>query len=156
MCINGVKSRWSSVSRLVRKGRARSTPTLPAELEHALFRQVSPQSNLPPALRDTLLGVASMHHLVFKSGSHRVDLCLDHRIRVLFPPPTKGSVLWIIVLAYLRDAGRNMERWRAETEPVRSLVFGGSLGYNQNQQRHETEEKKPQCRVQRRGQSFGL
>ena len=37
------------------------------------------------------------------------------------------------------------ERWRAETEPVRSLVFGRSLGYNQNQQRHETEEKKPQC-----------
>jgi hypothetical protein len=40
------------------------------------------------------------------------------------------------------------ERWRAETEPVRSLVFGGPLGYNQNQQRHETEEKEPQCGVQ--------
>ena len=40
------------------------------------------------------------------------------------------------------------QRWRAETEPVRSLVFGRSLGYNQNQQRHETEEKKPQCGVQ--------
>ena len=40
------------------------------------------------------------------------------------------------------------QRWRAETEPVRSLVFGGSLGYKQNQQRHETEEKETQCGVQ--------
>ena len=40
------------------------------------------------------------------------------------------------------------QRRRAETEPARSLVFGGSLGYNQNLQRHETEEKKPQCGVQ--------
>lgn len=46
------------------------------------------------------------------------------------------------------EAIARYQRWRAETEPVRSLDFGGSLGYNQNQQRHETEEKKPQCGVQ--------
>ena len=48
----------------------------------------------------------------------------------------------------LPDVFAGVERWRAETEPVRSLVVGGSLGYNQNQQRHETEEKESQCGVQ--------